>query len=61
MSYQNDKEAYDLAVTYGLMPIPAGKYEPDATPEAATRCIVLAHYNSACNLLILYHPADLPE
>jgi len=60
MTYKNDKEAYDLAVTYGLLPVPKGKYEPDPTPSAETRCIVLAHWKGACNLLVLYTPAELP-
>jgi len=70
MSFQNDKEAFKLANTYGLNPPRAtnprkirsqntGKYEPDHKPEAATRCIVLAHWIDKTNLLVKYSPEEL--
>jgi len=70
MSFQNDREAFCLANTYGFCPPQAvypartrrtdpGKYEPDHFPEAETRCMVLAHYAGKTNVLIQYKPAEL--
>lgn len=70
MGYINDREAYCLANTYGFNPPrkknPArlriqdtGKYEPDHTPAATTRCMVLASFIDKTNILIKYAPADL--
>lgn len=36
-----------------------GKFEPDKTPDAEIRCMVLAHFSDRSNLLIKYRPADL--
>lgn len=68
--YQNDKEAYCLANTYGFCPpmavypakrrqSNAGKYEPDHNVGAETRCMVLAHFSGATNILVQYSPDDL--
>jgi hypothetical protein len=67
MTYQNDREAFCLANTYGLLPPHAvypsrirntntGKYEPDHTPEAESRCMVLAHYSGRSNIIVQYNP-----
>jgi len=71
MSYTNDKEAFTLARTYNLLPprqtgparihrIDTGKYEPDLDEESPTRCMVLAHWIDHTNILVQYHPAELP-
>jgi hypothetical protein len=68
--YQNNKEAYCLANTYGFMPpmpvYPArirntnsGKFEPDHNIGAESRCMLLAHYAGASNVMIKYKPAEL--
>jgi len=70
MSYQNDSEAFCLANTYNLMPprmlnqaylrVPyTGKFEPDATPTANSRCMVLAQCNDKTNCIVKYTVADL--
>lgn len=70
MSYTNDREAYCLANTYNLSPPRAvwpararatnsGKYEPDLNESAETRCMVLAHFADATNIIIQYKPAEL--
>ena len=70
MSLQDLREASCLAITYGFLPtmkcrptgryqVPAGKFEADKTPAAATRTMVLAHWWTHSNLLIKYRPAEL--
>ena len=70
MSYANDREAFILANTYGLLPPAArspsrariadsGKYEPDRNEGATSRTIVIAHWFGKSNLLIKYNPAEL--
>jgi hypothetical protein len=70
MGYTNDSQAFCLANTYGFNPplkvnparnrtTDAGKYEPDHTPVAASRCMLLAHWFDKTNVLIKYTPADL--
>jgi hypothetical protein len=65
-----DLEAFTLAETYGLMPARSGsktagtspvsgKYEPDHTPTAETRFMVLAHWQDGSNVLVKYNPAEL--
>jgi hypothetical protein len=68
--YQDSLEAYILAVTYNLLPpqtvyparnrqVNAGKFEPDRNPGAASRCMVLAHFVEATNIIVKYGPGDL--
>lgn len=65
--YQNNKEAFCLAVTYNLLPrrnLPyigthnydTGMFEPDHTPEKELRCMVIAHIIDATNILVKYNP-----
>jgi hypothetical protein len=67
MSFNNDRQANCLAITYNLMPrrnLPyvgnhnydTGMYEPDHFPEAETRCMVLAHIIDHTNIIIKYNP-----
>jgi hypothetical protein len=70
MSYTNDTEAFCLANTYNLVPpritqpvrsknLDSGKYEPDHTPEADSRCMVLAHWIDHTNIIVQYEPGSL--
>ena len=70
MSFQNDREAFCLANTYNLSPprkknparlrlVDPGKYEPDHTPTAASRCMVLASYIDKTNVIVQYTVEDL--
>lgn len=67
MAGGNNIEAYTLASTYNLVPplpvypsrirnINSGKFEPDHTPAAESRCMVLAHYANKTNIIVQYNP-----
>lgn len=60
-------QAHILAIDYGLLPpakchatggsqVVEGKFEPDHTPLAETRCMVLAHWYDHTNILVQYNP-----
>lgn len=72
MSYANDSQSFALANTYNFSPPRAtnprrlrlqnsGKYEPDHTETAATRCMTLAHWVDKTNIIFQYTPAELPN
>ena len=69
-SIQDANEAFTLATTYNFSPVRphryiqnrqprAGKFEPDLTPLAAERCILLAYTQDHTKILIKYEPANL--
>lgn len=71
MSFADDTEAFVLANLYGFNPPrkigPArnrtqntGKFEPDHLEGEETRTMVLASFVDATNILIKYHPDELP-
>lgn len=68
----NDIEAQKLAIEYNLLPevkchatggsqIVEGKYEPDHNCGAESRCMVLAHWFDATNVIVKYTPTELWE
>ena len=70
MSWENNRQAYCLASTYGLSPpravspvrrrpIESGKFEPDHAPLAENRCMVIANWFDKTNVLVLYEPQNL--
>jgi hypothetical protein len=70
MSHSTDAQAFCLANTYGFNPprvtnprykrlLDTGKYEPDHNEGAASRTIILAHWQDKTNLMIKYNPSDL--
>jgi hypothetical protein len=67
MPYQDAREAFCLANTYGLTPPRAvypsrirltntGKYEFDYNDVTGTHQLILAHYNDKTNILLEYNP-----
>jgi len=70
IDFKNNTEAFDLAVTKNFVPplpvypskrrvVNSGKFEPDNYPCNPTRCMVLAHFSGATNILIKYFPSEL--
>jgi len=59
MNELNQTQAHILAIDYNLMPMAAGKCEPDRHQRAASRFMILAHWFDATNILVKYKQSEL--
>lgn len=56
----HDAYAYDLARTYGLLPVDGSKYEARSYNDKQ-HTFVLAHWNGRSNVLVQFDGAQLPN